>query len=145
MNLPPRLQASISLCSVLLSCPLTGVAPKSASQYLLCVDRSTCVMSIFYFRETWKNALCRFFRFLSNKIWKPLHSESLFPVYWCWTYSHKKWEVLWAIEHSEFSEWLNSKLLGTGVSIIVMYWGRFSVQWSILLWTSNGKQKLLSC
>lgn len=32
--------------------------------------------------------------------------------------------------NTEFSEWLNTKLLGTAVSVIVMYRGRFSVQWS---------------
>lgn len=32
--------------------------------------------------------------------------------------------------NTEFSQWLNTKLLGTGVSVIVIYWGRFSVQWS---------------
>lgn len=32
--------------------------------------------------------------------------------------------------NTEVSSWLNTKLLCTGVSIIVMYWGRFGVQWS---------------
>ena len=32
--------------------------------------------------------------------------------------------------HTEFSQWLTTKFLGTGVSVIVMYWGRVSVQWS---------------
>lgn len=34
---------------------------------------SACVMSIFYFRKTWKKALRRS-RFLGNKVWKLLHS-----------------------------------------------------------------------
>lgn len=37
--------------------------------------------------------------FSVTKIWKLLHSENVFFIFWSWTYSHKKWEVLWAIEH----------------------------------------------
>ena len=81
-------------------------------------------------REVWKNALCRSCRFSVTKVWKLLHSENLFLIMWSWTYSHKKWKEVLCAVHTEFSQWLTTKFLGTGVSVIVMYWGRVSVQWS---------------